>query len=228
MKGAGMRVKMLGMLTAVGAALTFVAGGAFAAGGAAAAAGTPARTGYEPVLNPGNFLRVINNPYYPLPVGRTLTYQGVRDGVTQTDRVHVTAQTRVLEGVTATTVTDVATHGRKVLEKTTDWFAQDKQGNVWYLGEDTTAYGRNGKTDTSGSWEAGAYSDDTLRNKFSHCAGSASYKSGLVDFTRLTQGQYQLLNAEMSEADANLQVWRALLDIGVAKGNLNLFTDQLK
>jgi outer membrane protein len=55
-----------------------------------------------------------------------------------------------------------------------------------------------------------------------------SYRSGLVDFTRLTQGQYQLLNAEMSEADANLQVWRALLDISVAKGNLNLFTDQLK
>ena len=55
-----------------------------------------------------------------------------------------------------------------------------------------------------------------------------SYKSGLVDFTRLTQGQYQLLNAEMTEVDANLQVWRALLDIGVAKGNLNLFTDQLK
>ena len=55
-----------------------------------------------------------------------------------------------------------------------------------------------------------------------------SYRSGLVDFTRLTQGQYQLLNAEMTEADANLQVWRALLDIGVAKGNLNLFTDQLK
>jgi outer membrane protein len=55
-----------------------------------------------------------------------------------------------------------------------------------------------------------------------------SYRSGLVDFTRLTQGQYQFMNSEMTEADANLQVWRALLDIGVAKGNLNLFTDQLK
>lgn len=55
-----------------------------------------------------------------------------------------------------------------------------------------------------------------------------SYQSGLVDFTRLTQGQYQLLNAEMAEAGAYLQVWRALLDIGVSKGNLNLFTDQLK
>jgi outer membrane protein TolC len=55
-----------------------------------------------------------------------------------------------------------------------------------------------------------------------------SYQSGLVDFTRLTQGQYQLLNAEVTEANAYLQVWRSLLDIGVSKGNLNLFTNQLK
>ncbi|HEV3325970.1 MAG TPA: TolC family protein [Puia sp.] len=55
-----------------------------------------------------------------------------------------------------------------------------------------------------------------------------SYQSGLVDFTRLTQGQFQLLNAEMMEASAYLQVWRSLLDIGVSKGDLNLFTNQLK
>jgi signal transduction histidine kinase len=91
------------------------------------------------VLDPANFVRVIDNPYYPLPVGRTLVYRGIRDGVTQTDRVHVTSRTKVIEGITATTVTDVATHGRRLLEKTTDWFAQDKQGNVWYLGEDTAA-----------------------------------------------------------------------------------------
>jgi outer membrane protein len=55
-----------------------------------------------------------------------------------------------------------------------------------------------------------------------------SYQSGLVDFTRLTQGQYQLLNAEIMEANAYLQVWRSLLDISVSKGNLDLFTNQLK
>jgi outer membrane protein TolC len=55
-----------------------------------------------------------------------------------------------------------------------------------------------------------------------------SYQNGLIDFTRLTQGQYQLLNAEMMEANAYLQVWRSLLDIGVSKGSLNIFTDQLK
>ena len=55
-----------------------------------------------------------------------------------------------------------------------------------------------------------------------------SYNNGLVDFTRLTQGQYQLLNAEVTEANANLQVWISLLEISVSQGNLDLFTNQLK
>jgi hypothetical protein len=148
-----MRVKLLGMLTA--AAVAAAGAVTFAAGGPPAAAGTSARAGYEPVLDPGNFVRVIDNPYYPLPVGRTLVYRGIRDGVTQTDRVHVTSRTKVLEGITATAVTDIATHGRKLLERTTDWFAQDKHGNVWYLGENTAAFLPGGKVDRSGSWQAG-------------------------------------------------------------------------
>jgi hypothetical protein len=48
---------------------------------------------------------------------------------------------RVAEGITTRVVRDVSTHRGKLLEKTFDWYAQDKQGNVWYLGEDTTAYG---------------------------------------------------------------------------------------
>jgi outer membrane protein len=55
-----------------------------------------------------------------------------------------------------------------------------------------------------------------------------SYNNGLVDFTRLTQGQYQLLNAEVAEANANLQVWISLLEISISKGDLSLFTNQLK
>jgi outer membrane protein len=55
-----------------------------------------------------------------------------------------------------------------------------------------------------------------------------SYQSGLVDFTRVSQGQFQLLNAEVMEATASLQAWISLLDIAVSKGNLNLFTNQLK
>jgi hypothetical protein len=126
------------------------------------AVGTPrsssnASTGsaHGPVLKPAHFVDIIDNPYYPLPVGRTLIYRGVRDGVTQVDRVTVTARTKVILGITATVVRDVATHGTRTLEATTDWFAQDRDGNVWYLGEDTKAYDADGTVDTSGSWQAG-------------------------------------------------------------------------
>ena len=118
--------------------------------------GALARHGYEPALNPADFVRAITNPYLPFPVGRTLTYRGIKDGVTQTDVVHVTSDARVLEGIRAVAVSDVATHDGKLLEKTTDWYAQDKRGNVWYLGERTAAYAC-GHVDHSGSWLAGVH-----------------------------------------------------------------------
>jgi hypothetical protein len=122
----------------------------------ASSAGSGSTSPYEPVLDPADFTTTIDNPYFPLPVGRTLVYQGVKDGQTQTDTVRVTNQTKlVAEGITARVVTDVAKHDGTVIEKTSDWYAQDDQGNVWYLGEDTAHYLANGKLDTSGSWEAG-------------------------------------------------------------------------
>ena len=117
-----------------------------------------AGSSYEPVLEPADFTTTIDNPYFPLPVGRTLVYQGVKDGQTQVDTVTVTSQTKlVAEGITARVVRDVATHDGAKLEETSDWYAQDDQGNVWYVGEDTKHYLPNGKVDTSGSWEAGVH-----------------------------------------------------------------------
>jgi len=54
-----------------------------------------------------------------------------------------------------------------------------------------------------------------------------SYEAGLIDYTRLYQSQYDLTKAELSNATAQLQLWRSLLSIAIAKGNLALFTDQL-
>ena len=108
-------------------------------------------------LDPGNFVAVVDNPYFPLPVGRTWVYEGTKDGQPQIDTVTVTAMTKVIEGVAATVVSDIATtpDGGTVLERTFDWYAQDKQGNVWYVGEDTVAFNAKGKPDTTGSWETG-------------------------------------------------------------------------
>src|SRR5262245_30317889 len=124
------------------------------------AAGAPSAasacgTSYAPVLDPAHFVAVVDNPYFPLPVGRTLVYTGGKDGQTQTDTVTITDQKKVILGITATVVSDIAAHDGNVLEKTFDFYAQDDEGNVWYLGEDTTHFLPNGKADTSGSFLAG-------------------------------------------------------------------------
>ena len=55
-----------------------------------------------------------------------------------------------------------------------------------------------------------------------------SYEAGLIDYTRLSQAQYDLLKAEVNEAGARLQLWRSLLTIAIAEGDLSIFLEQLK
>ena len=116
----------------------------------------PSPTVYQPDIDPANFTNVIDNPLFPLEPGTRFVYTGVRDGQTQTDIVEVTAQTKVIMGVTCVAVQDTATHGSRLLEKTTDWYAQDLQGNVWYFGEDTAEYNEKGEVSSrEGSWQGG-------------------------------------------------------------------------
>ena len=122
-----------------------IAGSALLAGLAGSAAminGSRAATSHpsKAVIEPHDFVRHITNPYLPLLPGSVWVYRGIKDGQSQRDIVTVTHRTRTILGMTATEITDVATHNGKLLEKTTDWYAQDREGNVWYLGEDTASY----------------------------------------------------------------------------------------
>jgi hypothetical protein len=99
----------------------------------------------------------IDNPYLPMsPGSRWVYHETAADGTSQRVVVRVTRQTKLIaNGVTARVVRDTATEKGDVVEDTFDWYAQDKRGNVWYLGEDTKEY-ENGKVvSTHGSWEAG-------------------------------------------------------------------------
>ena len=70
--------------------------------------------------------------------------------------VRVTHRTKTIQGVETVVVRDRAYIGGELAEDTRDWYAQDRQGNVWYFGENTKEY-ENGKVvSTEGSWEAGA------------------------------------------------------------------------
>jgi hypothetical protein len=111
---------------------------------------------YQPQIDPGNFVDVIDNPYLPFPVGASWTYEGTEDGETENVEVTVTPERKEIMGISATVVRDTVTNSDgDVVEDTYDWYAQDRDGNVWYLGEDSTEFENGKAVGTSGSWEAG-------------------------------------------------------------------------
>ena len=123
---------------------------------AAATAALP--HGGEPVnLDPAHFTTKIDNPYLPLRPGSRWVYRATdSEGGRSRVVVTVTHHTKLIaNGIRARVVRDVATEGGKLAEATNDWYAQDRAGNVWYLGEDTTVYENGKPKSTEGSFEAG-------------------------------------------------------------------------
>ena len=107
-------------------------------------------------FDPNNFVRDVDNRFFPLKPGTKFTFKGVEDGERETNITIVTHQRKNILGVSAVEVFDrVFLANGDLKEKTLDWYAQDKDGNVWYLGEDTKEL-ENGKVvSTAGTWQAG-------------------------------------------------------------------------
>jgi hypothetical protein len=79
----------------------------------------------------------------------------VFEGGGERTEIEVLTETRVVMGITATVVRDTVTEDGELIEDTYDWFAQDVDGNVWYLGEESVEYRAGAPVSTAGSWEAG-------------------------------------------------------------------------
>jgi hypothetical protein len=98
----------------------------------------------------------VDNPWFPLRPGSVARYDGVKDGKPSIDIVRVTAKTRRIHDARCVAVDDRLYLGGHLEERTTDWYAQDTRGNVWYFGENTAELDRKGQvTSTEGSWLAG-------------------------------------------------------------------------
>jgi hypothetical protein len=113
--------------------------------------------GSEPFeLDPADFTTEIDNPYWPMKPGSHWVYRETNaEGDVLRNDVVVTNRMKTIMGIEAVVVHDVVRQGGQVMEDTFDWYAQDADGNIWYLGEDTKEY-ENGKLKTTeGSWEAG-------------------------------------------------------------------------
>ena len=120
-----------------------------------AATGAPSPPPCRPLPSPANFVATVDNPYLPFIPGTVLRYSGKKDNEVQHTVVEVTHDIKVILGINTTVVHDNVSAQGQLVEKTDDWYAQDKDGNVWYMGEDSKEL-KNGKViSTQGSWEAG-------------------------------------------------------------------------
>jgi hypothetical protein len=110
---------------------------------------------YSPSIDAANFVSTIDNKFWPLQPGTGFHYTGMRGKIRQTDDELVTDRTKRILGIRCTVVRDtVSEHGRPV-ERTLDFYAQDKQGNVWYLGEDAFELEHGHFVKASDSWRSG-------------------------------------------------------------------------
>jgi hypothetical protein len=138
------------VVAAIAAALVVVAGvlgvGAMGSGVASAGAGP----------DPADFTSPVPNAYFPIEPGTVSIYRGREGKDRLSERLTITDKTKVIQGITTTVVSDVVNANGLLAEKTTDWYANDNDGNVWYFGEATATYDEHGNViNTEGSWQAG-------------------------------------------------------------------------
>ena len=135
-----------------------------------AAVGGPAAAGeLEFVFNPANFTpsAAIDNQYWPLIAGSVFVYSAESTDGCAVNELRVTGNTKddfdaEYESIVAWEVEDRewldedCTGDFALMERTTDWYAQDHDGNIWYLGEDTVAWDHEDECpSSSGAWQAG-------------------------------------------------------------------------
>ena len=128
-------------------ALAIASVGGAIAGSAAASA---------PKINPANFTTKIDNPFMPWVPGTVFHYRSTEPGTK--DIVSVTHRKTKILGVRCRVVRDLVKVNGKPRERSLDWYAQNKRGDVMYFGEASSAF-KHGRFVhlPSDSWRAGVH-----------------------------------------------------------------------
>ncbi len=114
----------------------------------------PVSPAYTPLI-PASWAASVTNAYFPLTPGTTWQYRAQTSRGVETITVEVLPGKQTVNGVAATVVRDRVYLNGNLLEDTFDWYAQDNEGNVWYVGEATKEYANGVVVSTEGSWEWG-------------------------------------------------------------------------
>lgn len=108
---------------------------------------------WNPVIEPANFVSGVDNPYFPLTPGRSYRYTDPEG--TEILLIEVTSRRKTVLGIRTTVVIETTIENGQRVEHAENWFAQDREGNVWYFGELTQELENGVPVSSEGSWEAG-------------------------------------------------------------------------
>jgi hypothetical protein len=153
---------------------------------------------YNVTIDPADFVTGIDNPYMPLTPGTVFDYEGTKDGQHETNRVYVSHETKPILGVTCVVVKDTVLVDGELEEATLDWYAQDKDGNVWYFGEDSKEYQDGVVVSTGGSWEAGVDGAQPGITMLAHPDVGHTYRQEYLAGEAEDKAQVQSLNESAS------------------------------
>lgn len=110
---------------------------------------------YEVEFDAASLSPNVTNTYFPLIPGTTLQLKGQTEDGEEVIVIEVLDDTRQVAGATTRVVLDRVFLDGELIEETFDWYAQDSDGNVWYMGEDSKEYSGGSVVSMAGSWEAG-------------------------------------------------------------------------
>jgi hypothetical protein len=134
----------------------------------------------------------IDNPWLPWPVGATWTLEGSEDEDVIRDELEVLPDTyTVAYGVECIVVHDSVYANDELVEETFDWYAEDADGNVWYMGEDSREMEGGEVVSTEGSWESGvdgAFPGIAMQATPTDQAYRQEYKEGEAEDLALVTG----------------------------------------
>lgn len=112
----------------------------------------------EFIFNPANFSNstLLTNRYLPYQIGTKYVFEGETEDGSELNEIQRIDAVKVVMGIEVAVVRDKVWIDGVLEEDTRDWFAQDDDGNVWYMGEDVDNYNPDGSIrDHEGAWQAG-------------------------------------------------------------------------
>jgi hypothetical protein len=106
-------------------------------------------------LSPEDFEATVDNKYFPLVPGTKLVYEGQEEGAETRVESTVLEETDTIAEVEVTVVEVKDFEDGELVETTKDYYAQHKDGTVYYLGERVDDYEGGEVVGHGGQWVSG-------------------------------------------------------------------------